>query len=185
MQQCYGWKGKDGGGVDVWFLACASNPGWTPNPVYGNRYHFPSDNGINLAQYGFGATPGTITLLNEETLADWLDGASPQGSCDACLLIFKTYCENRNQAKIIISGQEYLFPSPLKVAYKDKTLYIKNNTGNMTIGVPDGNSFQVSCDEDCPEGSHKCTHNKYPGYCCVPCKEIGDRLKNLANKVGR
>ncbi|MEH2309339.1 hypothetical protein [Nostoc sp.] len=46
-------------------------------------------------------------------------------------------------------------------------------------------NWVVSCDDDCPEGSHKCTHNKYPGYCCVPCKETGDRLKNIANKVGR
>ncbi|MBD2416086.1 hypothetical protein FACHB389_35515 [Nostoc calcicola FACHB-389] len=35
----------------------------------------------------------------------------------------------------------------------------------------------------CPEGSHKCTHNKYPGYCCVPCKEVGSRLKNIASRV--
>ncbi|HYX18769.1 MAG TPA: hypothetical protein VE944_31255 [Nostoc sp.] len=46
-------------------------------------------------------------------------------------------------------------------------------------------NFTVGCGDNCPEGSHKCTHNKYPGYCCVPCKEVGDRLKNMANKVGR
>jgi hypothetical protein len=45
--------------------------------------------------------------------------------------------------------------------------------------------FHVTCDDDCPEGSHKCTHNKYPGYCCVPCKEVGDKLKNIATIVGR
>ncbi len=45
--------------------------------------------------------------------------------------------------------------------------------------------YTVSCGDNCPEGSHKCTHDKYPGYCCVPCKETGDRLKNMANKVGR
>jgi hypothetical protein len=45
--------------------------------------------------------------------------------------------------------------------------------------------YNVSCDDDCPEGFHKCTHNKFPGYCCVPCKATGDHLKNIANKVGR
>ncbi|MDZ7953336.1 hypothetical protein [Nostoc sp. DedQUE09] len=45
--------------------------------------------------------------------------------------------------------------------------------------------YTVACGDNCPEGSHKCTHKKYPGYCCVPCKEVGDRLKNIANKVGR
>lgn len=43
--------------------------------------------------------------------------------------------------------------------------------------------FDVTCDEDCPEGSHKCTHNKYPGYCCLPCEETGQRINNIANKI--
>ncbi|MDZ8089024.1 MAG: hypothetical protein RMY16_26260 [Nostoc sp. DedQUE12b] len=46
-------------------------------------------------------------------------------------------------------------------------------------------TYTVTCDDDCPEGFHKCIHNKYPGYCCIPCKETGDRLKNMANKVGQ
>lgn len=45
--------------------------------------------------------------------------------------------------------------------------------------------YQVSCDDDCPEGSHKCKHDKYPGYCCVPCKEVAQRINNIAKKVGR
>ncbi|MEH1971110.1 hypothetical protein [Nostoc sp.] len=45
--------------------------------------------------------------------------------------------------------------------------------------------YEVACGDNCPKGSHKCTHNKYPGYCCVPCKQVGDRLKNIASKVGK
>ncbi|BAY78362.1 hypothetical protein NIES25_48360 [Nostoc linckia NIES-25] len=45
--------------------------------------------------------------------------------------------------------------------------------------------WYVTCDDDCPEGSYKCTHNKYPGYCCVPCKEVANRINNIAKKVGR
>ncbi len=43
--------------------------------------------------------------------------------------------------------------------------------------------FDVACDDDCPEGSHKCRHNKYPGYCCIPCKQTGQRINNIANKI--
>jgi hypothetical protein len=43
--------------------------------------------------------------------------------------------------------------------------------------------YAITCDDDCPQGSHKCTHNKYPGYCCVPCQEVGNRLKSIASKV--
>ncbi|MDQ3018249.1 MAG: porin [bacterium] len=45
-------------------------------------------------------------------------------------------------------------------------------------------NYQVAC-EGCPPGSNKCTHKGYPGYCCIPCKQTGDRLQNMANKVGR
>ncbi|MFN6485444.1 MULTISPECIES: hypothetical protein [unclassified Nostoc] len=56
---------------------------------------------------------------------------------------------------------------------------------NWLNGAAASGSGCTSCLGDCPEGSHKCTHNKYPGYCCVPCKETGERLQNIANKVGR
>ncbi|MCC5597969.1 hypothetical protein [Nostoc favosum] len=65
-------------------------------------------------------------------------------------------------------------------------LQIKDTNGNLLF-TASGKCpilYKVACG-DCPDESHKCTHNKYPGYCCVPCKQTGDRLKNLANKVGR
>lgn len=46
-------------------------------------------------------------------------------------------------------------------------------------------NWKVSCDDDCPPGFHKCTHKQYPGYCCVSCKDVGERLKNIASKVGK
>jgi hypothetical protein len=127
QKKCYGWRNKDGLNNDVWFLACAVNPGWTPNPVYGGNYSYPSDNGVNLAQNDYGGTPISITPLNSQSEIDaWLKGATAQGSC-ACLA--------------------------------------------------------PSTDDDCPEGSHKCTHKKYPGYCCVPCKEVADRINSIAKKI--
>lgn len=63
---------------------------------------------------------------------------------------------------------------------------INDSQGKTIVVSASGTAaWKVTCDEECPEGSHKCTHNKYPGYCCVPCKEVGDKLKNIANKVGR
>ncbi|MEA5624109.1 hypothetical protein [Nostoc sp. UHCC 0251] len=62
---------------------------------------------------------------------------------------------------------------------------IDANGKTITRKYPTEPRYEISCNDDCPEGSHKCTHKKYPGYCCVPCKEVGDRLKNMANKVGR
>ena len=43
-------------------------------------------------------------------------------------------------------------------------------------------SYSVQCGS-CPEGSHECKHQAYPGYCCVPCKETGEKLKNIASSV--
>jgi hypothetical protein len=68
----------------------------------------------------------------------------------------------------------------------DWILSVIDATGKiMTRKYSTEPTYTVACNDECPEGSHKCTHDKYPGYCCVPCKEVGDKLKNIANKVGR
>lgn len=182
QKKCYGWRNKDGLNRDVWFLACAVNPGWTPNPVYGGNYSYPSDNGVNLAQNDYGGTPISITPLNSQSKIDaWLNGATAQGSC-TCLVSSTFYCQGKRQAKVTISGKEYIFKeTPIEVSCEGTILQVNN----MVIAVTNCNSYKISCDDECPEGSHRCTHNKYPGYCCIPCKETGDRLKNMANKVGR
>ncbi len=76
-------------------------------------------------------------------------------------------------------------PSPVS-GYK---ITISTASGNKLYEDKKANEsppkYTVACGENCPEGSHKCTHKAYPGYCCVPCKEVGNRLKNIANKVGR
>ncbi|MEH1810880.1 MAG: hypothetical protein V7K26_00065 [Nostoc sp.] len=65
-------------------------------------------------------------------------------------------------------------------------LVVKDSANNnMYIVAVSECKYSVSCDKDCPEDSHKCIHKQYPGYCCVPCKKTGDRLKNIANKVGQ
>lgn len=42
--------------------------------------------------------------------------------------------------------------------------------------------FNVSCDEDCPEGTIKCKSSSYPGYCCLPC-EIKSEIANVTAMV--
>ena len=182
MKKCYGWRNKDGLNNDVWFIACAVNPGWTPNPVYGGNYSYPSDNGVNLAGDDYGGTPISITPLNSQSEIDtWLNGATAQGSCNSCLIASTFYCQGKGEAKILVSGVEYIFDNtPIEVSCQGTNLVV--NGRNIT--VESCNDYKVYCDDDCPEGSHKCTHKKYPGYCCVPCQKTGDRLKNIANKVG-
>jgi hypothetical protein len=68
----------------------------------------------------------------------------------------------------------------------DWVLSVTDSSGKIiTRKYPTEPKYTIACDDDCPKGSHKCTHKKYPGYCCVSCKEVADRLKNMANKVGR
>lgn len=42
---------------------------------------------------------------------------------------------------------------------------------------------QILCGEECPPGHHKCKHNGYPGYCCLPCASIAAKINALANRV--
>ncbi|MDZ8227529.1 hypothetical protein [Nostoc sp. ChiVER01] len=45
-------------------------------------------------------------------------------------------------------------------------------------------TFTVKCAKDkCPPGYVQCDTPKYPGFCCIPCKETGTKLKNIASTV--
>jgi len=63
-------------------------------------------------------------------------------------------------------------------------LVITDSSDNVLFNIAVSEcSYSISCDDDCPPGFHKCTHKKYPGYCCVPCEEVGQRINNIANKI--
>jgi len=44
-------------------------------------------------------------------------------------------------------------------------------------------NFTVACGKNCPEGSHKCTHNKYPGYCCLDCSATAASIRAITNEL--
>lgn len=43
-------------------------------------------------------------------------------------------------------------------------------------------NFDVQCG-DCPEGTIRCEQPGYPGYCCLPCDPIAQRINNLAARL--
>ena len=61
-----------------------------------------------------------------------------------------------------------------QVLYKGAVVFQAQGDCPLTLSVQCGN---------CEEGSHECKHQAYPGYCCVPCKETGEKLKNIASSV--
>lgn len=50
-------------------------------------------------------------------------------------------------------------------------------TGN---GYP---KFDVSCDEGCPPHHIRCEITSYPGFCCISCESIAQRINNLAARI--
>lgn len=68
---------------------------------------------------------------------------------------------------------------------EEKTsLIVKYNNQIIFTDTAHGvGSFNVKCDDDCPPGYIKCEHPRYPGYCCLPCKSIAEKVNNLANKI--
>lgn len=43
-------------------------------------------------------------------------------------------------------------------------------------------TFSVAC-QGCPEGTIRCKQPGYPGYCCLPCQPIAQRINNLAARI--
>ncbi len=44
-------------------------------------------------------------------------------------------------------------------------------------------SFNVACDDKCPDGYAKCISDNYPGYCCLPCSSTSSRIDSLTQMV--
>ncbi|MEY2859283.1 MAG: hypothetical protein RLZZ74_3596, partial [Cyanobacteriota bacterium] len=42
--------------------------------------------------------------------------------------------------------------------------------------------FEVQCG-NCPDEHIECKANHYPGYCCIPCESISQKIHNLANRI--
>lgn len=42
---------------------------------------------------------------------------------------------------------------------------------------------EVACGDACPEGYLKCSSNKYPGYCCLPCQQTANKIRALGDKL--
>ncbi|MBN3959257.1 hypothetical protein [Nostoc sp. NMS8] len=88
-----------------------------------------------------------------------------------------------NGNQIISDFDNYYADNESTCSYQ--VTFVQGISVNGKIYPSDDYQYTVSCDDDCPEGSHKCTHGRYPGYCCVPCQKVGSKLKNIASKVGR
>ncbi|MEH2390047.1 MAG: hypothetical protein V7K14_30640 [Nostoc sp.] len=94
---------------------------------------------------------------------------------------FTFYCQGSKQAKVTVLNQEYIFQNaPIKVSCEGTTLIIEDSSGGGTnVGVPNCNSYKVSCDDDCPDGYCKIDCEAYPGYCCLNEAEI----QSLSNQL--
>ncbi|BAY10637.1 hypothetical protein [Calothrix sp. NIES-2098] len=44
--------------------------------------------------------------------------------------------------------------------------------------------YRVAC-SDCPPGTCRCDCDNYPGYCCLPCNEIGQKIAVITEAVRR
>ncbi|WP_029635983.1 hypothetical protein [[Scytonema hofmanni] UTEX B 1581] len=89
-------------------------------------------------------------------------------------------CYDIDPSKTVTIDNTVHCPVPMEEKCSLQILY-----NNLVIFQDQGNcplEVEVICG-DCPEGSIKCSHLKYPGYCCIPCKETANKINNLANKI--
>jgi hypothetical protein len=63
-------------------------------------------------------------------------------------------------------------------------LTVKDVNGNIIIQLATTTcKYQISCDDNCPDGYIKGHSDKYPGYCCTPCQDIESKINSLLQKA--
>lgn len=62
----------------------------------------------------------------------------------------------------------------IKVLYKG--LVIHQDQGDCPV------TYRVKCG-NCEENEIECKSNHYPGFCCIPCSEVVNRLNTMSNKL--
>lgn len=78
------------------------------------------------------------------------------------------------------------FTQKCPIQYQGKNrCYIEVKYNDLIIFVDQGDcpaSFEVQCG-DCPEGTIRCDSPKYPGYCCIPCAELAQRVNAMIRRL--
>lgn len=62
----------------------------------------------------------------------------------------------------------------LTITYNDQVIF--TDRGNCPC------TFTVQCG-DCPEGTVRCNSPGYPGYCCIPCAELTQRINAMTRRL--
>jgi hypothetical protein len=70
---------------------------------------------------------------------------------------------------------QWLGISTLRISRNGTNVFETSGKGKLT--------FEVTCDDDCPEGHIRCESSGYPGYCCIPCTQLLQQINNLIRKI--
>lgn len=69
-------------------------------------------------------------------------------------------------------GPEYKEKCFIKISYRGNTLFYKE--GDCPC------EYDVTCGQECPPGTVKCSSTDYPGYCCLPCEPTKQAIRAIA-----
>jgi hypothetical protein len=163
----------------------ANNPDCTPVKVsYYTKEKNSNTNAISEGNYTYNlyAPISGIKIVGGQNIQIYSRGSTAFGSCN--LPSWYTIASTGGNWKYIEARITNIEPIQINNLPNTKGVRITDSTGAIIF---DDNTidcdWDVKCEEGCPEGTHKCTHNKFPGYCCVSCQEVGDRLKNIASQL--
>ncbi|MFN6499784.1 MAG: hypothetical protein RMX65_022715 [Nostoc sp. DedQUE01] len=163
----------------------ANNPDCTPVKIsYYAKEINSNTNAISEGNYTYNlyAPISGIRIVGEQNIQIYSRGSTAFGICNPSG--WYTIASTGGNWKYIEATITNITPIQTNNLPNTKGVRIIDNTGAVIF---DDNTidcdWDVKCNQDCPEGSHKCTHNKFPGYCCVSCQEVGDRLKNIASQL--
>ena len=127
----------------------------------------------------------TVSSYENETL--YLVGVAQSGTYDGNR--YDIYGSSPLGIRLVLEGFSFMsgsinIISNVFTPNEIDGLIIKDSLGNTLFNVRGSTcNYTISCDNDCPDGYLKCHSDSYPGYCCIPCGDIKNRITSLIAKV--
>lgn len=150
------------------------------------RFYGLNSFGAQQELFAFGSSPGfeVTGTIAYPTLSGVIQNPLSGGGGSIYFLAPYGYGAAQNSTPTLTPGNTFgSCPSARNPTFQIQV------TGNSGIAwndqIDNANAYTVVCGSNCPSGYLKCSCNNYPGYCCVDCAPIENKIDSMTQQVKR